>query len=230
VYFVLYPSLGSFRGVLNWTQQEQYQQEMEAASEKYGPLFAELASRPIPELAQDEDARKTGRRLFVNHCATCHGSDARGSRGFPNLADNDWLYGGDPQTIKSSILDGRPQADKGQAGMPPMGGAVGNEEGAEQVAHYVLSLSGAPHDEAKAEAGEAKFAACAGCHGMDGKGNPVLGAPNLTDDTWLYGRSVGVIKQTIMEGRKGVMPAHREFLGEDKVHVLASYVYSLSNQ
>jgi cytochrome c oxidase cbb3-type subunit 3 len=230
VYFALYPALGTWRGYLNWTQQEQYDKEMETAEQQYGPLFARFAAIPIPQLASDPEALKIGQRLFINYCASCHGSDAGGSPGFPNLADGNWLYGGEPEAILSSILDGRPQAQKGQTGMPPMGAAVGGEQGAAEVANYVLSLSGAPHDKAKAAAGKSRFAVCAGCHGLDGKGNQALGAPNLTDNIWLYGRSVSVISQTIMEGRKGLMPANRDFLGEDKAHLLATYIYSLSNQ
>ncbi len=222
VYLILYPGLGSWAGVLGWTDTKQYEDEVKEAQAKYGPIFAQYASKDLKVLATDPEARKIGRRLYLTYCAICHGSDARGAPGFPNLTDSDWLYGGNPETIKKSILDGR------QGTMPPMGAAVGGEEGAEQVAHYVRSLSGLKHDAAKAEAGKAKFAVCAGCHGPDGKGNQAIGAPNLTDRTWLYGSSVATIKKTIMEGRHGKMPAHREFLGEDKVHILAAYVYSLS--
>ncbi|HHB12681.1 MAG TPA: cytochrome-c oxidase, cbb3-type subunit III [Chromatiales bacterium] len=224
IYLILYPGLGSWAGVLGWTDTKQYEEEMKAAEAKYGPIFAQYAQKDLKELAKDPEALKIGRRLFLNYCAICHGSDARGAPGFPNLTDNDWLYGGKPETIEKSILDGR------QGTMPPMGAAVGGEEGAEQVAHYVRSLSGLKHDAAKAEAGKAKFAVCAGCHGPDGKGNQTIGAPNLTDKTWLYGSSVATIKKTIMQGRHGKMPAHRQFLGEDKVHLLAAYVYSLSHQ
>jgi cytochrome c oxidase cbb3-type subunit 3 len=164
-----------------------------------------------------------GERLFLTYCAQCHGSDARGNKGFPNLADHDWLYGGEPETIKLSILNGR----HGQ--MPPMGAAVGSEKDIESVAHYVLSLSGSAHDSIKATAGRDKFAVCAACHGADGKGMAAMGAPNLTDKTWLYGGSVATIMETIRLGRNNVMPAFADFLGEAKVHLLAAYVWGLSN-
>ncbi|WJW75637.1 cytochrome-c oxidase, cbb3-type subunit III [Thiohalobacter sp. IOR34] len=221
-YLVLYPGLGSFQGVLGWTEENQYDAEMQAAAAKYDPIFARYAQQDIASLAKDRQAVKIGQRLFLNYCSVCHGSDARGTRGFPNLTDNDWLYGGDPATIEKSILDGR------QGAMPAWKDALG-EQGVDEVAEYVLSLSGRKVDSAKAEAGKVRFETmCAACHGMDGKGNPALGAPNLTDNIWLYGGSPGTVRKTIAGGRNGRMPAHREFLGEDKVHLLAAYIYSLS--
>jgi cytochrome c oxidase cbb3-type subunit 3 len=223
-YLTLYPGLGKVRGVLGWTQQNQYQEEMAAAEKTYGPLFAKYAATPIPQLINDPSAVKVGQRLFVNYCASCHGSDAGGGPGFPNLSDQDWLYGGDPATIQASILDGR-------NGAMPAWQAVLNDKGVDEVANYVLQLGGRDADATKAEAGKQLFATyCAACHGADGKGNQALGAPNLTDDIWLYGGSPGVIRQTIANGRNGRMPAHRDFLGEDKVHLLAAYIYSLSNK
>ena len=222
-YLFLYPGLGTYRGYLNWTQQNQYDQEMKTADEKYGPLFAQYAAQPIPALATNKDALKIGQRLFVNYCAACHGSDAGGAPGFPNLRDNDWLYGGDPDTLTKTILDGR------QAAMPEWGPVLG-DKGVNEVAAYVLTLSGRDADAKLATAGKQEFTTyCAACHGAEGKGNQALGAPNLTDSTWLYGGSAGVIKQTITHGRKGHMPAHRNFLGKDKVHLLATYIYSLSH-
>ena len=222
VYLVLYPGLGSFRGVLNWTHQDAYAKEMQTADEKYGPLFQQYATQSIPALAGDAEALKIGQRLFVNYCASCHGSDAGGAPGFPNLRDKSWLYGGTPEVITASILDGR-------KGVMPGWEAVLQEQGVEEVSSYVMTLAGRDADAALAEKGKTHFATyCAACHGAEGKGNPALGAPNLTDDAWLYGSSAGVIKQTIAKGRNGHMPANREFLGEDKVHLLATYIYSLS--
>jgi cytochrome c oxidase cbb3-type subunit 3 len=222
IYFVLYPALGNYKGMLGWTQKHKYEQEMAQAKEVYGPIFAAYAKTDIPALTKNADAMRAGQRLFLNYCATCHGSDAGGARGFPNLRDDDWLYGGAPEQIKTTILDGR------QGVMPPMGAALG-DEGVDQVAAYVVSLSGRQADADLVSAGKAKFEAmCAACHMADGKGNQIIGAPNLTDNTWLYGRSISTIKKTIRGGRNGVMPSHREFLGEDKVHLLAAYVYSLS--
>ena len=223
-YLALYPGLGTYRGYLNWTHQGAYEQEMQAADQKYGPLFAQYAAKPIPEVAADADALKIGQRLFANYCAACHGSDAGGSPGFPNLRDADWQYGGDPATLTATILDGR------QAAMPAWGAVLG-DKGVEETTAYVVALSGRDADAQLAAAGKQHFATYyAACHGADGKGNPALGAPNLTDSTWLYGGSAGVIRQSIVEGRNGKMPAHRDFLGEDKVHLLAAYVYSLTNK
>jgi len=223
VYLVLYPGLGTWRGTLNYTDQGAYEKEMKAAEDLYGPLFEKYASTPIAQLAGDTGALKIGQRLFINYCASCHGSDAGGGRGFPNLGDNSWLYGGEPDTIKLSILDGR-------NGVMPGWGKVLGDEGVDAVTAYVISLSGRESDAEKATAGQAHFATyCVACHGADGAGNTALGAPNLTDSTWLYGGSPGVIRQTINDGRNGHMPAHRNFLGEDKAHLLATYIYSLSN-
>ncbi|HHJ16508.1 MAG TPA: cytochrome-c oxidase, cbb3-type subunit III [Gammaproteobacteria bacterium] len=222
-YLVLYPGLGTWRGTLNYTDQNAYDKEMQVAQEKYGPLFAKYASTPIAELAKDPAALKVGQRLFANYCASCHGSDAGGGAGFPNLGDKDWLYGGEPETIKLSILDGR-------NGVMPAWGQVIGDKGVDEVAAYVMSLSGRDSDATKAAAGKVHFDTyCVACHGADGTGNPALGAPNLTDGSWLYGGSPGVIRQTITAGRNGHMPAHRDFLGEDKAHLLATYIYSLSN-
>ena len=173
-------------------------------------------------MARDPGALAIGQRLFLTYCAQCHGSDAGGGIGFPNLRDKDWLYGGEPETIKASIMNGRSGV------MPPMEAAVGGPEGVKNVMHYVLSLGGRTHDSLRAAFGKEKFVICAACHGPDGKGNKAIGAPNLTDDIWLYGGSEEATMQTITNGRKGQMPAHKDFLGEAKVHLLAAYVYSLS--
>lgn len=222
VYLALYPGLGKFSGAWKWTQEDQYAGEMQQAAEKFDPIFANYAQKDIAALAADPEAIKVGQRLFLNYCSTCHGSDAHGSAGFPNLSDTDWLYGGEPETIKTSILDGR------QGVMPGWKDALG-DAGVEEVTAYVIQMSGREADATKATAGKARFETmCASCHGVDGTGNKALGAPNLTDSTWLYGASPGVIQQTIAQGRNGMMPAHREFLGEHKAHLLAAYVYSLS--
>ncbi len=224
VYLVLYPGLGNFKGMLGWSSAGQYMDEVKTADAKYGPIFARFAGTPIPELAKDKQAMEAGRRLFATYCTQCHGSDAGGTTHFPNLTDNDWLYGGTPEKIKETILNGR------NGLMPPMGPVLG-EQGVEEVAAYVMSLSGREVDPKLAEAGKQKFvsAGCVGCHGMDAKGNQAIGAPNLTDTTWLHGSTARSIKETITKGRKSHMPAHKDFLGEDKVHLLAAYVYSLSH-
>jgi cytochrome c oxidase cbb3-type subunit 3 len=222
-YLVLYPGLGSFKGLLGWTSIGQYQHEVDVADAKYGPLFKKYQEMPIVAVADDPDARRMGERLFVNYCATCHGSDARGARGFPNLRDNDWLYGGDPDVIKQTILDGR------NGVMPAWKDALGGDEAVADMSEYVFSLSGRNVDEAAAARGVEKYQMlCVACHGADGTGNQALGAPNLTDNIWLYGGSGKQVMESIGAGRMGVMPPHREFLGEDKVHLLAAYIYSLS--
>jgi len=224
LYIVLYPGAGSFSGILGWNQKQQYEAEISAADKTYGPIFAAYSKQTIPALAKDPKAIQAGQRLFLNYCSTCHGSDARGARSFPNLRDSDWLYGGTPEAIKHSIMNGRTGI------MPPMGAALG-DDGVNAVAAYVLSLSRDDQDASVVEHGKAKFQTlCVACHQADGKGNTAIGAPNLTDKIWLHGRSVGAIKQTITKGRTGVMPPHGDFLGEDKVHLLAAYVYSLSNK
>ena len=225
VYLILYPGMGSFKGVLGWTEIGEYEQEVADAEAKFGPLFAQFEQTSIAELASNEAAMNAGERLFVNYCAVCHGSDARGAKGFPNLRDNDWLYGGEPATIEASIMSGR------NGSMPSWEAPLGGEEGVNQVATYVMQLAGRDVDTELAAAGKAKFDIfCVGCHMPDGTGNVALGAPNLTNNIWLYGGSPRAIKESIARGRNGSMPAHNDFLGKAKSHVLAAYIYSLSHE
>ncbi len=222
VYSVLYPALGSFQGFLGWSSQGQWEQEVASKEHEYAAIFNKYAAVSVKELANNPEALKTGQRLFANNCAVCHGSTATGSRGFPNLADKDWLYGGDAETIKQSIMNGR------FSNMPPWGSVLG-EEGVANVTQFVLSLSGQSHDAAATEKGQTSFKQfCISCHGAEGKGNVLFGAPNLTDNVWLYGGAKEYIAESIGLGRKGVMPAHKDLLGDEKVHVIAAYVYSLS--
>ena len=223
-YLALYPGLGTFAGKLGWSSTGEYKKELAVADAEVGPMFEKYKATDLKAVAADAKAQAMGERLFLTYCAQCHGSDARGNKGYPNLTDGDWLYGGEPDVIKTTLLKGR----HGQ--MPPMGAAVGGEKDIESVAHYVLSLSNSTHDPIKAAFGKEKFGACAACHGADGKGNQAVGAPNLTDKTWLYGGSVATIMETIRNGRNNQMPAFEEFLGEGKVHLLAAYVWSLSNK
>jgi cytochrome c oxidase cbb3-type subunit III len=223
-YLVLYPGLGSYAGKLNWQSTGEYKAELKHADAEYGPIFAKYQQQDIKTVAADPQARAVGERLFMTYCAQCHGSDARGNKGFPNLTDKDWLYGGEPDVIKTTILKGR------NGMMPPMGAAVGSDKDIENVAHYVKSLSGSAHDPIKAVFGKSKFGACAACHGADGGGNPALGAPNLSDKIWLHGGSIDTVMETVRKGRNNTMPAFEDFLGEAKVHVLAAYVWSLSNE
>lgn len=223
-YLVLYPGLGAYQGALGWTSTGEHAEEVREADAKYKPLYEKYAAIPVAELAKNEAANQTGSRLFANNCAICHGSDGRGARGFPNLTDNDWLYGGSPEQIQTTILNGR------HGNMPAWQSTL-KDEGVKQVASYVISLSGREAPADQVSAGKKLFASyCAGCHQPDGKGMHALGAPNLTDKIWLYGATRGKIEETIAHGRKGVMPAHKKLLGEDKVHILAAYVYSLSHQ
>lgn len=192
VYLALYPGMGTYKGLLGWTEIGEYEQEVADANEKFGPLFAQFEQTPIPELAADAAAMNAGERLFVTYCAACHGSDARGAPGFPNLRDNDWLYGRSPENIETTIMYGRSGV------MPAWEGPLGGEEGVNQVATYVMSLAGREVDTALAAVGKSKYDMfCVGCHMPDGTGNQAMGAPNLTDNIWLYGGSPRTIKQTV---------------------------------
>ena len=225
LYLVLYPGLGSNAMLLGWTQVKEYEAEMAQAEARYGPLYEEFVNLPIEQVAADPRALRIGERLFASYCAVCHGSDARGVPGFPNLRDDAWQWGGEPDRIKASILAGR------NAVMPGWRDALGGDAGVEEVTAYTLSLSGRTADAAKAAAGKGRYdALCVACHGADGAGNPALGAPSLTDDVWLYGGSEAAVRHSIAEGRQGRMPAHGEFLGEARVHVLAAWVRSLSQR
>ena len=247
-YLALYPGLGSFEGFWGWRSSNQdvrtleesaqaridakergliveYDRELDYAAEKFDPIFEAYAQVPVEELVKNEEAVKVGQRLFMQNCSQCHGSDARGNMGFPNLTDDDWLYGGSGAKIKETLTNGR------IAAMPAWIDAMG-EQGIKETVAYVLSLSGREMEEnhdVLAEAGKARFMACAACHGMDGKGNQMLGAPNLTDNIWLYGGSERAITETLTYGRNGVMPSFKKTLGDNKIHVVATYVYSLSN-
>lgn len=252
IYLALYPGLGNYKGLLGWSSANQsigteqgikvdsaaavelaakegrwvqYDQEVKHADDKYGPIFAAYLATPLEELVKNQEALKVGGRLFLQNCAQCHGSDARGSKGFPNLTDGDWLYGGELATIKTTIMAGR------HGMMPPKGGLPIEDSEIAGLAEYVVKLSDREHDEKLAAQGQGSFMkGCFACHGMDAKGNKFMGAPNLTDDVWLYGGSRGMIEETIKHGRAGVMPAWKDVLGEEKVHVITAYVYSLSNK
>ena len=222
IYLVLYPGLGSFPGTLGWSSTGQYKTEQQRAQEQIAQIFAGFKGRSAAELAKDSAAMGIGERLFGNNCAQCHGSDARGSKGFPNLTDGDWLYGGTPEIIAETITKGR------NGVMPPMAAAVGTAEDVKNVANFVLSLSGSPHNSVAAQLGKPKFIVCAACHGPEGKGNQALGAPNLTDKIWLHGWGEAAIVAMINNGKNSVMPAFGERLSAEQIHVLAAYVWSLS--
>ncbi|MFT6692004.1 MAG: cytochrome c oxidase cbb3-type subunit 3, partial [Colwellia sp.] len=205
----------------------QYDREIAAADARFGPIFAAYAARSIEDLATDDKALKIGQRLFIQNCSQCHGSDARGTTGFPNLTDKDWLYGGSPEAITETLVKGRKAM-----GMMAWEGALGGEQGVKEVAAYVISLSGRSVDPELAKAGKSKFVMCAACHGADGEGSLALGmpmgAPRLNDNIWLYGGSKRAIEESIRNGRAGVMPAWLDIFGEEKIHLVSAYVYSLS--
>jgi len=249
-YLLMYPGLGNYKGLFDWSSSNQgilnieeskakalnakennlivqYDMEVKAADARFGPIFNAFAARSIEDLASDEAALKVGQRLFIQNCSQCHGSDARGTTGFPDLADKDWLYGGSAEEIKQSIMHGR----KAQ-GMMAWESALGGDQGVKDMAAYVLSLSGREVDAESAKSGQENFAMCASCHGDKGQGSAAmgiaLGAPNLTDNIWLYSPTQRGVEQSIKYGRAGVMPAWQDILGEQKVHVISAYVYSLS--
>ncbi len=223
VYLALYPGLGTFKGLLGWSSSGQYQAERATADATFGPIFRKYAALDIPAIAANPEARAMGERLYLTYCSQCHGSDGRGAPGYPNLADNDWLWGGTPEAIEATIMGGR------NGVMPALGAALGGEADVKNMANYVLSLSGAKHDAAMAAAAQPKFAVCAACHGADGKGNIALGAPNLTDKIWLFSPSIESISETIRNGRNLQMPAQAEALGQEKVRILSGYIWSLSH-
>ena len=237
-YLALYPGMGNFPGFFGWTSSGEWQAEMDDAEKEYGPKLAALAEGSITDIAGNDAARQTGGRLFLTYCAVCHGSTGHGNVGYPNLTDDAWLWGGEPETIQATITSGR------AGSMPPMlatlgGDDVTREQGLKEVTAYVMSLSGREVDADLAAKGQGRFAVCGGCHGMDGTGNPALGAPNLADDNWLHSRNSdksveanirSVVSHGINNDGKLVMPAFGEFLGEARVKILAGYVYGLNKE
>jgi cytochrome c oxidase cbb3-type subunit III len=222
VYLLLYPGLGSFLGKLGWTSSGQYEIEQARAAAALEQRYARFAGVSFEQLGTDAEARGIGERLFLNNCAMCHGSDARGSKGFPNLTDDEWLWGDKPENIIQTIAQGR------QGNMPPMAAAVGSAEDVRNVANFVLSLSGSPHNNIAAQLGRSKFGVCAACHGADGRGNTALGAPNLTNNIWLHGWGEAAVIDIVTKGKVNVMPAFGERLTEAQIRILAAYVRSLS--
>jgi cytochrome c oxidase cbb3-type subunit 3 len=222
VYFVLYPGLGNVKGVLGWTSANAHQAEVDKMDATVKPLFAKYQSMDVKAVAGDKQAMEMGKNLYLTYCMQCHGADARGAKGFPNLTDSDWQFGGDPEQIKETINNGR------MGVMPPH--AQLGADSVKDLANYVRSLSGLPNDSVRSAKGKEAFASagCSGCHGADAKGMHAVGAPNLTDKVWLYGSSEATITETINGGRNNKMPAWKEFLGDGKIHVLTAYVYSLS--
>jgi cytochrome c oxidase cbb3-type subunit 3 len=222
-YLVMYPGLGSNPGQLGWTSTGQHAVEMDKGQKEVAPLYAKFAAMKVEDVSRDPQAMGIGERLFMNNCAQCHGSDARGGKGYPNLTDSDWLHGGTPEAITETLTKGR------IGNMPPMAAVVGTADDVKNVANYVLSLSGSPNDALRASLGKAKFGACAACHGLDGKGNTAIGAPNLTDNIWLHGYGEAVIRAMVNGGKVNPMPAQADKLSPEQIHVLAAYVWGMSN-
>ncbi len=222
-YLIWYPGLGNFAGTSGWTSAGEHDADKAKADAQLAAAFGRFETMPINQIALDGEALAFGSRLYANHCAMCHGSDARGGKGFPNLVDGDWQWGASPDEILTTILQGR------QAVMPPLGAVLGGDVGITEVATYVQSLSGMKTDPALAAAGQARFAVCAACHGPEGKGNTALGSPNLTDDAWIYGSDFATIREGIVNGRNGMMPAHEPIIGETRTRIVAAYVWSLTH-
>lgn len=225
-YLVLYPGLGNYPGLLGWTQVGQYEEERAQADEKYGEIFAVYAEKPVMKLAADEEAMSAGQRLFANNCAQCHGSAGRGFVGFPNLTDDNWQWGGTEEAIKRTLKQGR------RANMPARGVNPDlTDEQLEKITHYLFKLNDREEDSEAAEQGQALYAqACAACHGPQATGNTGMGAPDLTDDVWLYGGSFDAIMTSLLEGRQGHMPSQQKFLSDDQIHLLTAYVLRLSGR
>ncbi|HEX9852223.1 MAG TPA: cytochrome-c oxidase, cbb3-type subunit III [Woeseiaceae bacterium] len=220
-YFLYYPGLGAYAGIGSWTQEQQYNQEVAVAEAKYGPIFAGFGAMDFAELAGDNAALNVGKSLFANYCAQCHGSAGLGARGFPNLTDDDWIYGGDPAKIEQSILQGRSGV------MPPLAAVFPDDAAIDEMVRYVQNMAVGMDSSSPAHA--KYMTLCIACHGADGKGLQALGAPNLVDDIWLYGSSAEEIRKSIVEGRNGVMPAHGTLIGPDRAKILAAYVFSLAH-
>ena len=224
-YLIAFPGIGNWEGALGWSQQGQYEAEMQAAADRYEPIYEKFAAMDFEELSKNADANQLGRSLFASYCTTCHGSDARGATGYPNLTDNDWLWGNSEAALTTTLTSGR------RAAMPVLAPALGGDKGIDNMVKYVRSLSGIIKADADAMSAKPMFVAlCSACHTAEGMGNQLFGAPNLTDDIWLYGSSDEAVRTTIVQGRNGQMPAHGELLGENRTKILAAYVASLSNQ
>jgi cytochrome c oxidase cbb3-type subunit III len=222
IYLYLYPGLGTQAGSFGWSSQKQLEAELQAGNQAMAQVYAKYKGVGHEQLASDPQAMGIANRLFLNNCAQCHGSDARGSKGFPNLTDGDWVWGGTPERIQETIAQGRVGV------MPPMAAAVGNSDDVRNLAEYVLSLSGHPADSIRAGLGKSKFSACAACHGVNGKGNAALGAPNLTDDVWLHGWGKEFVIGMINNGKNGMMPAQKDRLTEEQIRLLTAYVWGMS--
>ena len=221
LYLALYPGLGSYAGTFKWTSHGQFDDEMAKGNAQIAPIYAAFANKSIPDLSKDQQAMAIGDRLFMNNCSQCHGSDARGGPGFPNLTDSYWTWGGTPDVILQTITEGRTGI------MTPMVAAVGTPQDVRAVANYALSLSKSPHDAALASQGREKFETiCAACHGKDGTGNPLLGSADLTRGIFIHGPAVEAhVVDMINNGKTNVMPAWKSKFTPEQLRVLAAYVW-----
>ena len=224
IYFYLYPGLGGFAGQMGWTSRGQLEAEIAKGDAEVAPLYSRFTAMSVEDISRDPQAHAIGERLFMNTCSPCHGSDARGGKGFPNLTSGYWLHGGKPEDIIETITNGR----VGQ--MPPMAAAVGSSDDVKNVANYVLAISGNPHDSVRSELGKPKFLAiCAACHGADGKGIQAIGSANFTANLWLHGYGEGAIMNMVNNGKINIMPPQGRKFTPAQIRVLAAYVWGLSN-
>lgn len=224
LYLAYYGGFGDNKGLSGWSSTAEYEEELAEAHEIYGPIFSKFSAQSIKTLSKDPEAKRVGQRLFVTYCSQCHGSDAGGARGFPNLTDKDWLWGGRPEEIRTSIMQGR-------KGTMPAWGSILDKQEVDYLVQYLVSLSGREHKATDAQRGKKLYKQyCIACHSVKGRGNKYVGAPKLSDNIWLYGASRRSIANSIVNGRQGEMPKHDNFLGEDKVHLLAAYVYGLQKE
>jgi cytochrome c oxidase cbb3-type subunit 3 len=229
-YLAWYPGMGNFAGYGKWTSKAEHAGDKALEDAKLEKAFARFKQQPINVLAADPAARELGRSIFNNTCAACHGSSAQGAIGYPNLADDIWHWGGTPENVLQTVLDGR-------EGVMPEWGVVltgmGGENAVDYVVAYVRALGtkdqSLQNDYMASQGRKLYEGVCVACHGIEGKGNQTMGAPDLTDGYWLYGNSKEALHQSIAKGRHGVMPAHRALLGETRSRLVAAYVWSLSN-
>jgi len=239
-YFIVYPAwptlTGYTRGVFNYSSRAQLQNDLADLRAARGEKAAQLASASLGQIQSDPSllafARALGRTAFGDNCAACHGTGAAGAKGFPNLNDDDWLWGGTLDqirtTIKYGVRSGHKQAHEGNMLAFGRDGILKSNE-VVTVANYVRSLSGLPvRKDVSLDAGKKLFADnCASCHGDAGKGNQELGAPNLSDKIWLYGSDEDTIIETITNGRGGVMPTWEGRLDAATINALTVYVHTL---
>lgn len=241
-YSIAYPAWplihGATQGLLGPTLRTEVVAEIARFDEANAPIKAKLNAADLASIPSNDELKtyaiSAGASVFKNNCAQCHGSGAAGvqGKGYPNLLDNDWLWGGDMEAIHTTIAHGIRNTTDGDArySQMPSFGKDGILEKAQidDVVEHVLQISGQDHDAAMAEAGATVFAEnCAACHGDAGMGNRDFGAPNLTDAIWLYGGDRKTLVQTVTYSRFGVMPAWNVRLSEDEIRSVATYVHSL---